>query len=87
MCRMGWRATFSTVMNERYKHDRHIIDLMLAHVPKNVVEGAYNRAEHERRIELAQAWADLIMIDQMSIDDLPNLRRLPARRIETTARI
>jgi hypothetical protein len=75
-------------MNERYKHDRHIIDLMLAHVPKNVVEGAYNRAEHlERRIELAQAWADLIMIDQTPIDDLLNLRRLPARRIETTAKI
>ena len=34
----GWRATFSTVMNERYKHDRHIIDLMLAHVPKNSEE-------------------------------------------------
>jgi len=84
----GWRATFSTVMNERYKHDRHIIDLMLAHVPKNVVEGAYNRAEHlERRIELAQAWADLIMIDQTPIDDLLNLRRSPAPRIETTAKI
>jgi hypothetical protein len=52
------------------------------------VEGAYNRAEHlERRIELAQAWADLIMIDQMPMEDLLNLRRLPARRIETTARI
>jgi integrase len=84
----GWRATFSTVMNERYKHDRHIIDLMLAHVPKNVVEGAYNRAEHlERRIELAQAWADLIMIDQTPIDDLLNLRRSVAPRIETTAKI
>jgi hypothetical protein len=60
----------------------------LAHVPKNVVEGAYNRAEHlERRIELAQAWADLIMIDQTPIDDLLNLRRLPAPRIETTAKI
>lgn len=83
----GWRATFSTVMNERYKHDRHIIDLMLAHVPKNAVEGAYNRAEHlERRIELAQAWADLIMTDQMPIEDVVRLRRLPARRIETTAR-
>jgi integrase len=53
----GWRATFSTIMNEQFKHDRHIIDLMLAHVPKDRVEGAYNRAEHlERRIELAQAW-------------------------------
>jgi hypothetical protein len=75
-------------MNERHKHDRHIIDLMLAHAPKNVVEGAYNRAEHlERRIELAQVWADLIMNDQTPIDDLLKLRRLPVRRTETTARI
>jgi integrase len=86
MCRMGWRATFSTVMNERYKHDRYIIDLMLAHVPTNVVEGAYNRAEHlERRTELAQAWADLAMIDQMPNDE--NLKRLPTPQTETTARI
>lgn len=27
----GWRATFSSVMNERFKADRQIIDLMLAH--------------------------------------------------------
>jgi integrase len=84
----GWRATFSTVMNERYEHDRHIIDLMLAHVPKNSLEGAYNRAEHlERRIELAQAWADLIMADQMPIKDLISLRRLPPSHLVTTARI
>lgn len=57
----GWRATFSTVMNERYPADRHVIDLMLAHVPKDKVEGAYNRAAHmQRRRELAQLWADLI---------------------------
>ena len=80
----GWRATFSTVMNDRFKHDRHIIDLMLAHVPKDTVEGAYNRAEHlERRIELAQIWADLIMVDQMPIKDLIDLRRLPVRRPAT----
>jgi integrase len=84
----GWRATFSTVMNERYKHDRQIIDLMLAHVPKNSVEGAYNRAEHlDRRIELAQVWADLIMAGQMPIEDLLNLRRLPAPLLETTVAI
>jgi len=57
----GWRSTFSTIMNERYPADRAIIDLMLAHVPTNAVEGAYNRAQHlARRIELAQLWADLI---------------------------
>lgn len=78
----GWRATFSTVMNERFKHDRHIIDLMLVHVPKDRVEGAYNRAEYlERRIELAQAWADLIMVGQMPVDELITLPRRPSRLV------
>ncbi|WP_159953064.1 integrase arm-type DNA-binding domain-containing protein [Rhizobium sp. 18065] len=58
----GWRATFSSVMNERFKSDKAVIDLMLAHVPKDKVEGAYNRALHlDRRAELAQLWADLIL--------------------------
>ena len=58
----GWRATFSSVMNERHRADTGVIDLMLAHVPKDKVEGAYNRALHlTRRRELAQAWADLIL--------------------------
>jgi integrase len=84
----GWRATFSIIMNEQFKHDRHIIDLMLAHVPKDRAESAYNRAEHlERRIELAQAWSDLIMTDQMPIEDLIGLRRRPAFRLPTTAKI
>src|SRR5476651_399005 len=60
----GWRATFSTIMNERYKADHDVIELMLAHVPENKVAGAYNRAEHiQRRKELAQLWADLILKD------------------------
>ena len=62
----GWRATFSTVMNELAAKenrvgDRAIIDLMLAHVPDGV-EAAYNRAAYmPRRRELAQEWADLLM--------------------------
>ena len=57
----GWRATFSTVMNHRFKADADVIELMLAHVPQNKVKRAYDRAEHmERRRELAQLWADLI---------------------------
>jgi integrase len=62
----GWRSTFSTIMNERAIEqnrpaDRAIIDLMLAHVPKDKVESAYNRASYmPRRRELAQEWADLI---------------------------
>lgn len=58
----GWRSTFSTVMNERFRADKDVIDLMLAHVSKDKVEGAYNRALHlDRRSELAQIWADLIL--------------------------
>ena len=62
----GFRAAFSTIMNEwaeRYgkEHDRQVIDLMLAHVPREKVEGAYNRASYmPRRRELAQVWCDLL---------------------------
>jgi len=62
----GWRAAFSTIMNERAERagrsgDRTVIDLMLAHVPPNTVEGAYNRAAYmQRRREIAQEWADLL---------------------------
>lgn len=58
----GWRATFSSIMNERFPADRAVIDLMLAHAPKDKVEAAYNRAKHlKRRRELSQIWADLLL--------------------------
>lgn len=68
----GFRAAFSTIMNELYLADRGVIDLMLAHAPgskgsENLggavssSEGAYNRALYAaRRRELAQAWADML---------------------------
>ena len=60
----GWRATFSTIMNESYRDDRHVIDLMLAHAPKDKTEAAYNRASHmPRRRELVQEWADMLLKD------------------------
>lgn len=64
----GWRATFSTIMNERaaangYESDRAIIDMMLAHM-KDDVEAAYNRAAYmPRRRAIAQEWADLLMAE------------------------
>lgn len=59
----GWRAAFSTIMNERNRADRAVIDLMLAHVPKDKVEAAYNRSQHlTRRRELAQQWADMLLV-------------------------
>lgn len=64
----GFRAAFSTIMNERPKeqreeNDRAVIDLMLAHSPeqKSGSERAYNRAEYmPRRRQLAQEWADML---------------------------
>ena len=62
----GFRAAFSTIMNEwAERHgkpgDRAIIDLMLAHVPKGKVEGAYNRAAYmPRRRELAEYWSAML---------------------------
>jgi integrase len=60
----GFRAAFSTIMNQhpdRQEGDRAVIDLMLAHVPKDKVEGAYNRAAYlPRRHEIAQTWSDVL---------------------------
>lgn len=67
----GWRTSFSTIMNERYPEQWRIIDFMLAHVPKDRTERAYNRAAYiEQRTELAQIWADKLMVDQKPLDDL-----------------
>jgi integrase len=65
----GFRAAFSTIMNEYLKaqgkgDDRAVVDLMLSHVPKDKVEGAYNRAAYmPRRREIAQEWADMLLAD------------------------
>lgn len=76
----GFRAAFSTIMNERAERewrglghkgvspDRAIIDLMLAHVPKDAEvshsERAYNRAAYmDRRRELACEWAEMLVAD------------------------
>lgn len=72
----GWRATFSTHMNETNRQDRHIIDLMLAHAPKDKTEAAYNRAPHlPRRRELAQQWADLLLEGAMPLSEVVAGRR------------
>lgn len=72
----GWRAAFSTTMNGlavRHKRvgDDAVIELMLAHVPENKVKAAYDRAGHlERRRELTQEWADLLLIGMSGANDL-----------------
>lgn len=65
----GWRASFSTIMNEWAERggtpgDRHVIDLMLAHIPEGVSgsEGAYNRAAYlKRRREITDAWGAMLL--------------------------
>jgi hypothetical protein len=63
-------------MNEKAERagrssDRAVIDLMLAHIPTNKVEGAYNRAPYmDRRREIAQEWADLLMQELAPAADL-----------------
>lgn len=73
----GWRAAFSTIMNECNSSDRATIDLMLAHTPTNKVEAAYNRAEHmERRRGLAEEWAALLVDGLKPADALLGAARL-----------
>lgn len=59
----GWRSTFSTLLNERWREDRALIDQALGHVGGlSKVEAAYNRAEHlAQRRDLFQRWADLLI--------------------------
>lgn len=63
----GWRATFSTVMNERRPADRHTIDRTLGHALKDEagavakVEGAYNRsALLDPRRSILDEWAAIL---------------------------
>ncbi len=72
----GWRVAFFTVMNERRPGDRYVIDAMLAHVSKDKVEAAYNRVGHvERRREIAEEWAALLMEGMRPVADLLGLAR------------
>lgn len=80
----GFRAAFSTIMNEwaereGKEHDRQVIDLMLAHVPTGKVEKAYNRAAYmPRRRELSQIWAEML---SRGLPDLAMLVQRPSRAI------
>ena len=61
MCIHGFRSIASTLLNESGKYRSDVIETALAHVDKNQVRAAYNRAEYieERRV-LMQDWADMV---------------------------
>lgn len=59
----GWRATFSTLLNRRFRGegDRGAIDRALAHAIKDKVEAAYNRDEDiDRRRVLFVTWGSML---------------------------
>ena len=56
----GFRALFSTVANE-CGHDPDVIERQLAHIERNAVRAAYNRATHmQARATLMSWWADYL---------------------------
>lgn len=61
MCGHGFRSLAVTNIQERLKIDLRVVDRQLAHIEKNKVTAAYNRAEYwEEREAMMQQWADLL---------------------------
>jgi integrase len=60
ICGHGFRAMASTRLNEMgWQPD--VIERQLAHVERNKVRAAYNRAQHlDERTKMMQAWADYL---------------------------
>jgi integrase len=74
----GFRAMASTLLNEQgFPPD--VIELQLAHVERNKVRAAYNRAQRvsERR-NMMQAWADYLDVLKSNSNVVPFLRRATA---------
>jgi integrase len=64
----GWRASFSTILNEAMPAERDAIDEALAHRAKGKVEAAYNRAvQLQRRRAIYDAWASILICAETGI--------------------
>lgn len=60
VCSHGFRASASTILNER-GYDRDVIEAALAHQGEDEVRAAYNRTKYlPQRVKLMQDWADLL---------------------------
>lgn len=76
----GWRAAFSTIMNEKHPDLYRVIDSQLAHKVKDEVEGAYNRAAYlERRRGLLQEWSDMLLEGFPHPAELVSMPRRPVK--------
>jgi len=57
----GVRATASSILNERSGFSGDVIEAQLAHVERDQVRAAYNRAQWlEQRAKLMQWWSDYL---------------------------
>jgi len=76
----GFRASFSTIMNQRGPN-RDPIEAHLAHRKKGT-EGAYNRAEYlDQRRALVADWAALIMAGAPAMGDVMTIKSNRPRAI------
>jgi integrase len=56
----GFRSSASTILNER-GFNPDVVEAALAHEDEDEVRRAYNRSRYwTQRVELMQAWADLL---------------------------
>ena len=70
----GFRGLASTILNERDRSLRDIVELQLSHLTGNSTERAYNAAEHmDDRTKMMQDWADYI--DEQRLLGKQNLKR------------
>jgi len=60
-CSHGFRSSASTLLNERKKYDKDVIEFQLAHLVGNETRRAYNRAQWwDQRVQMMHDWADMI---------------------------
>ena len=60
----GFRSLFSTVLNER-GFNRDVIERQLAHMERDSVRAAYNRAQYlDQRRDLMQWWGDFLAVKE-----------------------
>jgi len=57
----GFRAMASTILNETGHFRADVIERQLAHMPRDKVRAAYNRADYlPERFQMMQWWADFL---------------------------
>ncbi|MBF7693259.1 tyrosine-type recombinase/integrase [Acinetobacter pollinis] len=62
----GFRSLFSTVLNESNLFNYDVIERQLAHVPKNRIRAAYNRAQYwEERVKMMD-WYEAKVVEWIS---------------------